>query len=238
MRIVLSVGGSVLVPNLDPDRVAAYADAIESLDDDGHDVGAVVGGGATAREYIETGRALGADEIELDRLGIAVTRLNARVLIAALDERAISSPAETYDDGREAIRRGDVPVLGGTVAGQTTDAVSAAFAEYVDADVLVLATSVPGVFDGDPNEDDAATQYDEITTADLVDLVTDIELTAGSNAPVDLLAAKIIERGGLRTVVLDGTDPERVAAAIRSGEHDGTDVVPPGVEEPAAWSGQ
>jgi uridylate kinase len=238
MRVVLSVGGSVLVPDLAHERVAAYADVIESLDDDGHDVGAVVGGGATAREYIETGRALGADEIELDQLGIAVTRLNARLLLAALDERAVSTPTETYDEGREAIRRGVVPVLGGTVAGQTTDAVSAAFAEFVDADVLVLATSVPGVFDGDPNEVDGATQYDEVTTADLVDLVADIELTAGSNAPVDLLAAKIIHRGGLRTVVIGGTDPDRVAAAIRSGEHEGTDVVPPGVEEPAAWAGR
>jgi len=238
MRVVLSVGGSVLVPDLAPERVAAYADVIESLDDEGQTVGTVIGGGATARQYIETGRALGADEIELDQLGIAVTRLNARLLIAALDERAISTPAETYGDGREAIRRGDVPVLGGTVAGQTTDAVSAAFAEYVDADVLVLATSVPGVFDGDPNEDDGATQYEEITTGELVDLVTDIELTAGSNAPVDLLAAKIIERGDMRTVVLDGTDAEYVAAAIRTGEHEGTDVVPPAVEEPAGWTGR
>ena len=61
--------------------------------------------------------------------------------------------------------------------------------------------------------------------AELVDAIASIETAAGSNAPVDLLAAKVIERSGLRAVVLDGTDPERIAAAV-AGEFDGTDVVP------------
>ena len=236
MRVVVSVGGSVLVPDLSPERVAAYARAIETLDDGGHTVGAVVGGGTTAREYIEPARELGANEIELDDIGIAVTRLNARLLIAALDDRAAPAPAETYQAGREAIRRGDVPIMGGTVAGQTTDAVSAAFAEYVDADLLVLATSVDGIYSSDPKADDGAEKYDEITTGDLVDLVAGMEMDAGSNVPVDLLAAKIIERAGLRTVVLEGSAPERVADAIETGEHEGTDVVPPaGGDGPADW---
>jgi uridylate kinase len=169
-------------------------------------------------------------------LGIAVTRLNGRLLTAALGERAAPSPAKSYEAGREAMRRGDIPVLGGTVAAQTTDAVGAAFAEYVNADLLVYATSVPGVFDADPAEDGGATQYEELTAGDLVDLIADMEMNAGSNAPVDLLAAKIIERAGLRTIVLDGTDPAAVRRAIETGDHDGTDVVPRTVgAAPDAW---
>jgi len=72
----------VLAPDLDPDRVAAYAEAIERLAADGCEVGVVVGGGGVAREYIETARELGANEVELDQLGIGTTRLNARLLIA------------------------------------------------------------------------------------------------------------------------------------------------------------
>ena len=45
MRVVLSLGGSVLAPELDPERVAAYADAIERLVDEGCELGVVVGGG-------------------------------------------------------------------------------------------------------------------------------------------------------------------------------------------------
>jgi uridylate kinase len=127
--------------------------------------------------------------------------------------------------------------MGGTVAGQTTDAVSAAFAEYVNADLLVYATSVPGVFDADPNADEEATKFDDLSASDLVSLVVDLEMDAGSNAPVDLLAAKIIQRSGIRAIVLDGSDPERVGRAIRSGEHDGTDVVPADANGPPTdWS--
>ncbi|MFB6308572.1 MAG: UMP kinase [Haloarculaceae archaeon] len=226
MKVVVSVGGSVLAPDLDPNRVEEYATAFEDLDTAGHTLGAVVGGGPTAREYITSARELGANEIELDQIGIAVTRLNARLLIAALDERAAPTPAEDYETGREAIRRGDIPVLGGTVAGQTTDAVSAAFAEYVNADLLVYATSVPGVYSADPNEDDDATKFDELTAGELVDVIGDIEMNAGSNAPVDLLAAKLIQRSGIRAIVLDGSDPRRVVRAVQDGEHDGTEVVP------------
>jgi uridylate kinase len=225
MRVVVSVGGSVLVPDLASSRVAGYAAAVEQLLDAGHEVCVVVGGGATAREYIGAARELGANETELDHLGIAVTRLNARLLIAALDERAVSAPATGHGAARTALRRGDVPVMGGTAAGHTTDAVATALAEYVDADLLVYATSVPGVFDADPKADPEATKYGRIGVDDLVALVAKMDIDAGSNAPVDLLATKLLQRAGLRAVVLDGSDPEAVVAAV-DGDHDGTDIEP------------
>jgi uridylate kinase len=224
MKVVVSIGGSVLAPDLEPDRVRAYADVIADLAAAGHQLGVVVGGGTVAREYITTARELGANEIQLDELGIGVTRLNARLLVAALGDLAAPTPPETYEDAGAAFHRGDVPVMGGVAAAQTTDAVSAALAEYVDADLLVYATSVPGVFDADPNDDDGAEQYDRLTPHELVDVIADIEMAAGSNAPVDLLAAKIIERAGLHALVLDGTDPASVAAAVRGEDHAGTEI--------------
>jgi len=234
MRTVVSIGGSVLVPDVTPGRVRAYADVVESLDADGHTLATVVGGGPAARDYIGTARKLGATEVELDQLGIAVTRLNARLLVAALDERASSAPLESYDAARGVVRRGDVPVMGGTDPGHTTDAVATALAEHVGADLLVYATSVSGVYDADPNETDGARKYDEITTHRLVELIATTEMDAGSNAPVDLLGAKLLERSGVRAVVLDGTDPAAVERAVRTGEHGGTDVVPPDANDPPA----
>ncbi len=228
MKVVVSIGGSVLAPDLDSPRVAAYADAVRTLVDDGCQVAAVVGGGGVAREYIGAARDLGANEIELDQLGIDVTRLNARLLIAALGDGVANAPATDYEEAGEVLRNGDVCVMGGVTPAQTTDAVSAAVAEYVGADLLVYATSVPGVYSADPNEDDDAEQYPELSAADLVDVIAGLEMNAGSSAPVDLLAAKIIQRAGTRTIVLDGTDPERVLDAVRYGEHEGTDVVPDG----------
>ena len=229
MRVVVSIGGSVLAPDLDPERVRAYADVVESLLAAGHRVGVVVGGGTVARDYIETARELGANEGELDQLGIDTTRLNARLFLAALDEdlAAPSIPTD-YEEAAEALHRDSVVVMGGVVPAQTTDAVSAALAEYVDADRLVFATSVPGVFDADPNENPDAERYDEIAASDLVDLIARGESlgSAGSNAPIDLLAAKVIKRSGIDAIVLDGTDPSAVERAVIDDDFDGTRIVP------------
>jgi len=226
MRVVVSIGGNVLAPDLDAARVEAHAATIEGLVESGHEVGVVTGGGTVAREYIGTARELGANEIDLDELGIRVTRLNARLLIAALGEAAAPAPAETLVDADVALRRGEVPIMGGTAPGHTTDAVGTALAESVDADLVVYATSVSGVFDADPDGDGDATKFDELTAPELVDVVQSIDIEAGSNAPVDLLAAKLLQRSGLRGIVLDGTDPDAVRRAVEAGEHGGTDVVP------------
>ena len=228
IKVVVSIGGSVLAPDLDSPRVAAYADVVETLVDDGCRVAAVVGGGGVARDYIGAARDLGANEIELDQLGIDVTRLNARLLIAALGEGVATAPADDYEEAGEILRNDDVCVMGGVAPAQTTDAVSAAVAEYVGADLLVYATSVPGVYSADPNEVADAEQYPQLSAAELVDVIADLDMNAGSSAPVDLLATKIIQRAGTRTIVLDGTDPSRVLDAVRYGDHDGTDVVPEG----------
>lgn len=235
MRIVLSIGGSVLAAPQDGERVAGYADAIRELVHAGCQVGVVVGGGAVARDYIESGRDLGANEIELDEIGIAVSRLNARVLMAALGDMVPSGPAETYRAARTDMARGGVAVMGGTDPGHTTDAVSAALAEFVNADLLVLATSVPGVFDADPAATSDATRFDRLTPTELVSTVAKLEMNAGSSAPVDLLGAKLIERAGTHAIVIEGTDPSAVVAAVQDGEFDGTEIIPGDADPPTIW---
>ena len=236
MRVVVSIGGSVLAPDLDADRVAAHADAIRQLAGEGCEIGVVVGGGGVARDYIGAARDLGANEVQLDQLGIGTTRLNARLLIAALGQRATLSPATDYDEAAQALRRDEVSVMGGVMPGQTTDAVAAGFAESVDADLLVYATSADGVYTADPNVDPDAEKHEQLTPTELVDIVVPMSRDAGASAPVDLLAAKLIDRAGLRSIVLDGTDPSVLVDAVLHGEHSGTDIVPSGTGEPTYWA--
>lgn len=237
MKVVLSVGGSVLAPGTDHTQVAAYADILTDLVTAGCTVGVVAGGGSVARDYITAGRLLGANEIELDGMGIAVTRLNARLLIAAIGDGVPPTPPETYEAARTQLLTNDLCIMGGASPGHTTDAVSAALAEYINADLLVFATSVPGVFDADPNEDPDATRFDSLTPTDLVEQIASMEMNAGSSAPVDLLAAKLIERSGMHSLVIDGSDPSAVVPAVTEGDHDGTAIEPVGSETvPALWS--
>ncbi|MBS1263761.1 MAG: Uridylate kinase [Methanonatronarchaeales archaeon] len=219
MPTVVNIGGSVIAPSSGDERFEEYAEALSSVDGELY---VVVGGGGAARDYIGIARRLGANEAVCDEIGIDVTRLNARLLISALNGSAYPEPPSGYEDAKAAMALGRIVVMGGVAPGQSTDAVSAVLAEYVDADRLVFATSVPGIFREDPRVDDSAEFVDEITPSELVELVMKIELKAGSKSPVDPLAAKIIERSRLSARVVGGDEPGNVLEAIRGGAAGGT----------------
>ena len=220
MILVVSIGGSVLTSNLDPERIRKYASSIKALAEE-HTTYIVIGGGRIARDYITAARDLGANEVECDIIGIDMTRINAKLLIAALDNTAYPVPLTSYQDARNAALTGRVVVMGGLIPGQTTDAVSAVLAEYVGADLLINATSVDGVYTADPNLDSKAEKISSMTPSQLVDIVIKIDMSAGSNSPLDPLAAKIIQRCGIKTFVIDGREPENINEAA-AGRHNGT----------------
>ena len=63
----------------------------------------VAGGGNIARHYISHARSSGADESTLDELGIEISRLNAKLLIYALKQKAYSHPPTTLQEVRHAV---------------------------------------------------------------------------------------------------------------------------------------
>lgn len=212
MRIVLSLGGSMLIRNASGESLRKYAEILKMLSEQ-HELFVVTGGGRTAREYIGIARELGADETFCDYIGIAITRINAMLLAAALR----NAPRTIPQDFREALelsRNYKVVVMGGTFPGHTTDATAALLAEFVSADMLLIATSVDGVYSDDPQKDHKAVKYERLKPSELVQIVSKIVSKAGSSSVVDLLAAKIIERSGIRTIVFYGT-PENIEKAVR-----------------------
>lgn len=213
----------MLIPTLETNALGAYAAVLRELAAASR-VFVVVGGGGEARRYIGAARALGTDEATLDELGILVTRLNARLLVAALGDTAYPRVPETYEAARECGVPGLIVVMGGVAPGQTTDAVAAVLAESVGADVLVNATSVPGVFTADPRKDPSATRYETMTPAELLALIGRERMGAGSNTVIDLVAAKIVERCGIPMVVLDGREPGGIRDAVLTGTFAGTIV--------------
>ncbi|MBP2029997.1 uridylate kinase [Methanohalophilus levihalophilus] len=228
MLIVLSIGGSILAKDLDPERFREYAEVLKKLSQE-HKVVIVTGGGVAARRYIDAARQLGANESVCDFVGIDVTRLNAQLLIAALGNSAYPEPPGTYREAELALASGKIVVMGGVIPGQTTDAVSAILAEYLNANLLVIATAVDGVYSEDPNKNPAATKFDTMTPEELISVVMSTEMKAGSKSPVDPLAAKIIQRCGMKTIVLDGGNSENIANVVlqenvKSGPVDGVPI--------------
>ncbi len=221
MKIVLSLGGSVLMSDLNAERIRAFAKAIEDMAKE-NKIFVVVGGGRVAREYIRTAKQLGADNTFCDYMGIEVTRLNAMLLCSALKE----SPKVIPKDFREAYELSlnhDIVVMGGTFPGHTTDATSALLAEFVNADLLLNATSVDGIYQEDPKKNPNAKRFDRIKAKELLEIVSKLPAEAGGNFPLDILSIKIIQRSGIKAVVFKG-EPENLAKAVK--EAIGTIVEP------------
>src|SRR2546428_3934836 len=124
-KVVVSLGGSVLVPGDDDARYLRDLAALFREVSTRVKLFVVTGGGRIARYYIETGRALGIGERTLDEFGIAVTRLNARLLAAALNGRANREPAKTYAEAAALGRRHAIVIMAGKRPRHTTDPLSA-----------------------------------------------------------------------------------------------------------------
>lgn len=207
-----------MAKGLKPESFQSYASMLKKLAEE-HTVVIVTGGGTGARDYINVARSVGCNEVECDYIGIDVTRLNAKLLIAALGSAAYPQPPRDYMEAQAALSSGKVVVMGGVIPGQTTDAVGAILAEYIRADLFVIVTAIDGVYTADPNQYPDAKKFDVMTPKELIKIVMSIEMKAGSKSPVDPLAAKIIERCNLETIVMDGSLAENVLLALEQESH-------------------
>ncbi len=225
-RVALSAGGSIIAPDeIDVEHLRGLASIVSDASET-RDMLVVVGGGRVSRRYISACRALGADEGYLDWVGIDSTRLNARLLIAALRSRAYHGVPRDLHEALDAARDFPIVVMGGTHPGHTTDAVCAMLAELARASELVILTDVDGVYTADPRSHPDAVRLPRVTAAELVRIVDEGSRAAGSPNVVDPLAARIIERAGIQAKVLDGRDLEQVALALSGHEFKGTLVMP------------
>ncbi len=221
-KVVVSLGGSVLVPDEDDARYLADLAALLRRVSGIVKVFAVTGGGRIARYYIETGRRLGAPERYLDELGIGITRMNARLLGAALGGRANREPATTYAEAARLGRRYPIVLMAGTRPGHTTDRVSASLARFVRAARIVNATSVDGVYTADPSTHPTASLLEHVTFEELVRLAGEGHDRAGPNVVFDPVAARVLARDRIPLRVVRGRNLEALEAALLGKPFHGT----------------
>lgn len=184
----------------------------------------VAGGGKVARHYIGIARGFGLDEASLDIMGIEVSRLNAKLLIAALGRKAHPGVPADLEQVTDAAAKGKIVVTGGLHPGQSTNATAALIAEKVGAKRFVNATDVDGIYDSDPRSNKKARLFKEITTKQCRELLGGENSMAGGYDLMDIVALKVIERSRIPTVVLR-SEPAVIKGVILAGKASGTQIV-------------
>ena len=185
----------------------------------------IAGGGNIARHYISHARSSGADESTLDELGIEVSRLNAKLLIYALKNKAYPHPPTTLQEVRHAVDSDLIVVAGGLHPGQSTNGTAALIAEKVKATQFLNATDVDGIYDSDPRKNKRAKRFKRIELKKLRSLLVKEDTVAGGYDLMDIVALKVIERSKIKTIVLD-SDLKTLEKAIK-GSSVGTEIIVP-----------
>ena len=183
----------------------------------------VAGGGNIARHYISHARSSGADESTLDELGIEISRLNAKLLIYALGNKAYSHPPTTLQEVRHAVDDGLIVIAGGLHPGQSTNGTAALIAEKIKAEQFLNATDVDGVYDMDPNKFKKAKKFKRIELKNLKNILVHEDSVAGGYDLMDIVALKIIERSKIKTRILKAS-PAIIEKAIKGGDV-GTEII-------------
>ena len=220
-RILLKLSGEVLAgekgSGIDFDKTLEFAREIKEGVELGAEIAIVVGGGnfwrGKSNEYM--------DRATSDYIGMMGTVMNALALGDAFKQIDVPVRVQTGVEMRQiaefyikdrAIRhleKGRVVIFGCGTGSPffSTDTASALRAAEINADVLIKATKVDGVYDKDPKKYDDAVKYDEITYIDVLNKKlnvmdsTAISLCMEENIPIKVF--NILEKGNLKKVILD-----------------------------------
>lgn len=219
--IVISFGGSVLISDdIDITFFKKLTNLLKQLSNK-YKIYIIVGGGKTARTYIQLGRKLHFNEKTLDQFGIDITRINARILTYLIDISNSEIPNST-DEAKKIDK--PIIVMGGTTPGHSTDMVGAELAEKVNALKYIIATNVDGVYDKDPNIYSNAKQLKEISIEKLINDYGTEWSSAGKNVVIDGPALQIIKKARIPTFVLNGNKLEELEKAINNQLFNGTKI--------------
>ncbi len=183
-RILLKLSGEALMGNqqygIDPDRLKEYAEEIKAVVDKGVQIAIVIGGGNIFRGL--SGSSKGVDRVQGDHMGMLATVINALALQSSLENEGIETRVQTaikIDEvaepfiRRRAMRhleKGRVVIFGGGTGNPyfTTDSAAVLRAIEIKADVILKGTRVDGIYSADPEKDQNAIRYNQITFEDVL----------------------------------------------------------------------
>ena len=222
-RILLKLSGEALLGTqehgIDAEMCASLAEQVREVRALGIQIAMVVGGGNIFRGQVESKR-FGLDRSVADYMGMLATVLNGLALQNALEQinvptrvmtaLPIQAVAEPYIR-RRALRHLEKERIVIFVAGTgnpyfTTDTAAALRAKEIDADVILKATKVDGIYSADPVKNKNAKRYKDVSYIDVLkkDLrvmdSTAISLCRDNDLPI--VVFNLLQKGNIKRVVL------------------------------------
>ena len=229
-RILLKLSGEALQGEqgygIDPKVISEIASQIAQIVDGGVELAITVGGGNIFRGL--AGAAEGMDRAQADYIGMLATIMNALALQEGLERTGVDTRvqsaismqevAEPYIR-RKAIRhleKGRVVIFAGGTGNPyfTTDTTAALRACEIDAEAILKATQVDGIYDSDPHANPDATKFDEISY---------MEVLSRELHVMDSTATTLCMDNGIPIIVFNLHKPGNIDCVLK-GEHVGTTV--------------
>ncbi len=229
-RVLLKISGEGLAGpqgfGIDHQKVRAVATQIQELVKKGLQVALVIGGGNIlrgAKAEIE-----GMDRVSADYMGMLATVLNALAMQDSLEKLGVATRVQTAIEmhkvaevyiRRKAIRhleKGRVVIFAAGTGNPyfSTDTAATLRAIEINADVILKATNVDGVYSADPKKDPQAQRYQQLTYMEVIQAQLKV---------MDTTAISLCMDNRLPILVFNLTPEENIQAAV-SGEPIGTIV--------------
>lgn len=226
-RILLKLSGEALSGKdgiLDFDFITSVAEVLKKCTAAGIQVAVIVGAGNIWR-----GRQGGTlDRVRADQMGMLATTINALALEDTFNHCGLSSVAMTsvemnafaeqytIRNAVDALENGKVVIFGCGLGSPffSTDTAAALRAAEINADVLLLAKNIDGIYTADPKLDPSAVRYDEISYTDVISK----ELKA-----LDLTAAAFCMDNNITSYAFELKDPMNIYR-VALGEKIGTEL--------------
>ncbi|OIP62208.1 MAG: UMP kinase [Nitrospirae bacterium CG_4_9_14_3_um_filter_53_35] len=232
-RILLKLSGEALMGKreygIDPDTMLAIAQEIREVQDLHVEMAIVIGGGNIFRGI--SAMAQGMDRATGDYMGMLATMLNALALQSMLEKQGVMTRvlsalemkelAEPYIRRRATrhLEKGRVVIFGGGTGNPyfTTDTAAALRAMEINAEVILKATKVDGVYTDDPMIDKDAKLIKELTYIEVLQKKlkvmdsTAISLCMDNKLPI--IVFNMMQHGNIRRAVLG----EKIGTIVRGG---------------------
>ena len=183
-RILLKLSGEALVGDdeygISPEVIGSIAGEVADVRALGVEVAIVIGGGNIFRGVAASSK--GMDRASADYMGMLATVINALALQDALENKGVDTRVQSAIEMQEIaepyirrkatrhLEKGRVVIFAAGTGNPyfTTDTAAALRAMEVNADVIMKATKVDGIYDADPVKVATATKFDELTYIDVL----------------------------------------------------------------------